>query len=124
MAQRQGGGAAQPQAGGPDEAAADDADIALPSPTVIVFKNIGPEEMMARCDPDRKGRTSWSACRAEAEMGTFFEQVNLLGAGGTAKKYENQGSYNELFDTGRASKLHRSSGLNYGKDIYGQWLAQ
>ena len=48
-----------------------DADAISLTPTVIAFKNIGPEEMMARCDPDRAGRTSWSLLRAEAEMGAF-----------------------------------------------------
>ena len=50
----------------PVDMAADLRDATPRKPTVIVFKNIGPEEMLARCDPDRPGRIHWSACRAEA----------------------------------------------------------
>jgi hypothetical protein len=46
-----------------------------------------------------------------------MEQVNMLGSGGANKKYENQGGFNELFDTGKVCKVYRDSSKNYGKDI-------
>ena len=93
-------------------------------PTICVFKNVGPEEMLARCSPTRPGRLHWAAIRAEAEMATFLEQVNLLGTGGQNKKYEHQGSLNELFDTGAPSKLYRDASKNYGADLFAKWKAQ
>ena len=93
------------------------------APTICVFKNVGPEEMLARCSPTRKGRLHWAAIRAEAEMATFLEQVNLIGTGGNPKKYEHQGSLNELFDTGAPSKLYRDESKNYGSDLYSKWQA-
>jgi hypothetical protein len=72
---------------------------------------------------DQKNKRSWlrrgwfSICRAEAEFANHCEQVNMLGTGGANKKYENQAGFNELFDTGRASKMYRDHSKNYGKDI-------
>ncbi|CAK0862916.1 unnamed protein product [Prorocentrum cordatum] len=92
-----------------------------PTTTNIIFKNVGPEEMMAQADPNKFGRGWWSAIRAEAEFGSHCEQVNLLGSGGAQKKYENQAGYNDLFDDGMASKLYRDASKNYGKDVFANW---
>ena len=56
-------------------------------------------------------------------MATFLEQVNLLGHGGQQKKHENQGSLNELYDTGAPSKLFRDESKNYGSHLFAQWQA-
>ena len=56
-------------------------------------------------------------------MATFLEQVNLLGHGGQQKKYDNQRSLNELYDTGAPSKLFRVESKNYGSDLFAQWQA-
>ena len=48
-----------------------------PKPTNIIYKNVGPEEMMAQCDPEKPGRTWYAVVRAEAEFGSHCEQVNL-----------------------------------------------
>ncbi|CAK0890531.1 unnamed protein product, partial [Prorocentrum cordatum] len=92
-----------------------------PTTTNIIFKNVGPEEMMAQADPNKFGRGWWSAIWAEAEFGSHCEQVNLLGSGGAQKKYENQAGYNDLFDDGMASKLYRDASKNYGKDVFANW---
>lgn len=92
-------------------------------PTVCVFKNVGPEEMLARCSPTRPGGLHGAAIRAEAEMATFLEHANLLGTGSQHKKYEHQGSLNELYDTGAPSKLYRGERTNYGADLFATWHA-
>ena len=87
----------------------------------IIYKNMGVEEMLAKCDASKK-RLHYAMARAEAEVASFCEQVNMLGTGGASKKYENQGAVNELFDTGRYSKAYRDQSRNYGKDIYQTYL--
>ena len=80
-----------------------------------MFKNVGPEQMLAECDADRPGRTWFAVARWEAEFANHAEQVSLIGTGGAQKKYENQGGFNDLFDSGQPSKAYRDKGLNYGK---------
>ena len=53
---------------------------------------MGVEEMLARGDAGKSDRLHFAFGKAEAEMGSFCEQVNMLGSGGAAKKYENQGA--------------------------------
>ena len=104
-----------------DVAGEDEPAVIEPRPTNIVYKNVGPEEMLAQCDPEKPGCIWFSRLRAEAEFGSHCEQVNMLGSGGANKKYENQAGYNDLFDDGKVSKMYRSAALNYGKDIFANW---
>ena len=92
-------------------------------PTICVFKNVGLEEMLARCSPTPWGGAIGQPSGRKRRWQHSWNRVNLLGHGGQQKKYEDQGSLNELYDTGAPSKLFRDESKNYGSDLLAQWQA-
>lgn len=88
-----------------------------PEWSFCAYKSLTPEEMIAQCAVSTS-RDWFAVMRGDAEFGAFAESTGMLTqSGGGAKKYERQGSVNELIDTGRVSKLHRDEKQNYGKDL-------